>query len=778
MRKTSGNERRAPISSESASSGSGQRFGAAYGASVAPDRNWRALLRNVFPFLAWFPLSSATLRGDLIAGITVALVLIPQSMAYAQLAGLPVVYGLYASFLPVIVAALWGSSAQLHTGPTAMLSLLTAAALAPLAALGSPQYIALAIMLAIMVGVLRLLLGAFKLGVLVNFLSHPVIVGFTNAAALIIGLSQLSKLFNITATKEASFAREIWGVIVQVGDAHLPTMLMGLLAFAVILLLKRYAPRAPAILIAVCVTTLISWASGFERNQHIGMAQIADPQVKALALSVAESKKTIAHLNEQVTAGAQALRLAQSQKGDARDSIALSAEVQLMKLDLERTTLRQRVQERALREYRLVANPSVADKAPQYSALQGKTSQDAAALEGPKWRIKKIDAEGILLTGGGEVIGQIPSGLPSFAAPTFNWNEMIALLPSALVMALIGFMEAISISRAIAARTKQRVDPNRELIGQGLGNIAGSFFQSFVVSGSFSRSALNAKAGAKTGFAAVFSALAVVVVLLFLTPLLYHLPQAVLAVIVMIVVFGLINFKALFQAWKVQKQDAIAGLATFFTTLALAPRLEMGILLGAALAVIMFMFRTMKPRVALLSRDADGTLRDAQIYDLPLSEHIIPLRVDRSLCFANVAFFEDAVLQAMRDFPKAKYVLVVGDGINELDASGEEVLRRLQGELAGNGVTMVFSGLKEQVTDVLHRTGLYAVVGAQHFFNSVEVAIQTLHDWIELSDVELGVCPLRPHLAAKKSDAKKTDAKKGESIDHAASGVQLSGPTS
>src|SRR5512145_74565 len=213
-------------------------------------------LARFFPFLSWWPLSGANVRTDLIAGVTVALVLIPQSMAYAQLAGLPAYYGLYAAFLPGIIAAMWGSSAQLATGPVAVASLLTASALAPLAASGSEQFIALAILLALMVGVIQLALGVFKLGVVVNFLSHPVIVGFTNAAAIIIGLSQLNKLFGVSMGRSEHFINDIWGVLVQIGETHLPTLVMGVSAFVVMWGLKKYAPKLPGVLIAVVVTTV------------------------------------------------------------------------------------------------------------------------------------------------------------------------------------------------------------------------------------------------------------------------------------------------------------------------------------------------------------------------------------------------------------------------------------------------------------------------------------------------------------------------------------------
>lgn len=548
-----------------------------------------------FPFLRWFPLTTDSLRADFLAGLTVALVLIPQSMAYAQLAGLPPYYGLYSAFLPVAIAALFGSSKQLATGPVAVVSLLTASALAPLAAVGTEQFIALAIMLALLVGIVQLALGLFRLGVVVNFLSHPVIVGFTNAAAIIIGLSQLSKIFGVKMGRSESFLADIWGVLLQVGDTHFVTLVFGLGAFAIMWGLKKYAPKLPGVLIAVAGTTLVSWMIGFKEM-------------------------------------------------------------------------------------------------------------------------------------GGSVVGEIPEGLPSLAFPHFDLKAVGALLPSAIVISLVGFMEAISIAKAMAAKTRDRVDPNQELIGQGLANIAGSFSQAYPASGSFSRSAVNLNAGAKTGMSSVFTALLVLLTLLFLTPLLYHLPTAVLAAVIMMAVIGLVNFKAIKHAWQAHKHDGVAAAVTFIATLAFAPHLDKGILVGAGIAIGLYLYRTMRPRVAHLGRYEDGTLRDLAVHpDLPVDEHIIVVRFDGSLYFANVSYFEDTILAAVADKPKAKFVLVVGDGINELDASGEEVLHHVADRLKQTGMTLVLSGLKRQVLEVMRRTNLFALVGSENIFATEDMAIADIY---------------------------------------------------
>ncbi len=578
--------------------------------------------QRLFPFLQWSEdlRQPGVLRDDLIAGITVALILIPQSMAYAQLAGLPAYYGLYAAFLPGIIGALWGSSKQLATGPVAVVSLLTASALIPFATLGSEQFVALAIMLAMLVGVFQLFLGVFKLGVVVNFISHPVIIGFTNAAAIIIGLSQLNKVFGVDKPRSESFISDILVVFQHIGDTHILTLVMGVSAFVIMWGIKKYIPKIPGVLVAVVSTTLLSWLIGFESM-------------------------------------------------------------------------------------------------------------------------------------GGKVVGTIPSGLPSMQLPEMDLSMAGSLFTSAIVISMVGFMEAISIAKAMAAKTKDRIDPNKELIGQGLANIVGSFSQSYPVSGSFSRSAVNLNAGGKTGMSAVFTGAVVLIALLFLTPLLYHLPQAVLAAVIMMAVTGLINFKAMKHAWQAHKHDGAASIITFVATLGFAPHLDNGIMIGAGLALGLYLYRTMSPRVAVLGRyAADNTLRDISVHpDLPTDEHIIVIRYDGSLYFANVAYFEDAILGALADRPKTRYVLVVADGINELDASGEQVLHLLVERLGSNGITLVFSGLKRQVLKVINKTGLYSTIGAQNIFSTEDIALEAIYEWMAEggAEDENAFCALLPEQKRK-----------------------------
>jgi SulP family sulfate permease len=708
-------------------------------------------LRRFFPFLSWFPVSREILRADTAAGVTVALVLIPQSMAYAQLAGLPAYYGLYAAFLPVIVGAMWGSSHQLATGPVAIVSLLTGSTLAQFASPGSSQFIAYAILLAFMVGIMQFLLGVFRLGALVNFLSHPVIVGFTNAAAIIIALSQVNKMLGVPIGRTEHFLADVWSVFQQAGDTHFPTLFIGLTALAAMILLKKLRPRWPGVLITIAVMTAVSWAIGFERSLTAGPGQFEDPTVRNVIAYVTDTANRLAELKEEIAAKSIELqRLEKSADPPTPRRVVLAADIEILRLEAKTVEREHRLRMRELRRFVFHRVPDPDGKTARFLLESG---EPPAGTDGYRWRIVSVTRDAVQVSGGGEVVGTIPRGLPGFALPEFDRDLLAALLPSALVITLVGFMEAISIAKAMAARTRQRIDPNQELLGQGLANIVGSLGQAFPTSGSFSRSAINLDAGAVTGLSSVVSGAVVLLVLLFFTPLLYHLPQAVLAAVIMLAVANLVNFGAFKHAWNAQRHDGIAAIVTFAATLGFAPYLDMGILIGAGLAIVLYLYRTMRPRVAILGRHPDGTLRDARVHNLPTSEHIIVIRFDGSLYFANVPYFEDAILAEAARNPKAKYILVVGDGINEIDGSGEEAIRRLVKQLEETGVILVFSGLKMQVLRVMERTGLYAKIGAQHFFRTEDQALEAIYQWISDPTFDARFCPLTAAKSARDTTA-------------------------
>lgn len=686
----------------------------------------QAWLTTLFPFLRWFPLNREKLRADLMAGITVALVLVPQSMAYAQLAGLPVVYGLYASFVPVIVASLWGSSSQLHTGPVAMLSLMSAAALIPLASPGSADFIELSVMLALMVGILRLALGLFRLGAIVNLLSSPVIIGFTNAAALIIGLSQLSKVVGVPFPRTDSYLADLWRVFVQLPTLHIPTLLFALGAFLLIYGLKKKIPALPGVLIAVVVTTLVSALVSYDNRTTADISQIQDTTTVSMIGAYGKAKQRIESLTDEVATLNQQAKKLEKQGGlehvEQAATLRAKAAVRNHELDL----LKRENTLRRVELHKIVLQGTGSDSGEQEYYPEESIPQSLAG-DGERWRFDGVEGNQVVLSSGGAVVGKIPEGLPEFNVPTLKWDLILTLLPAALVMALIGFMEATSISKAIASTTGERVDTSKELVGQGLANIAGSFFSSYTVSGSFSRSAVAARTGARTGMFAIISAIAVVLVLLFFTSYLYHLPQAVLAVIVMMAVFSLIRIKPLVQAWRVDRISASIGVITFVATLLMAPAIANGILLGIALTVLHYLVRIMRPRVEIVSRKNDGTLGGIRAHKLePMSEFFVPVRFDGSLTFINVAYFEDMILEALSDFPKARAILVIGSSINEIDASGEEKVREIARRLKDADVQLMFSGLKHQVMQVMQSSGLVDELGKDAFFADKQTALEAL----------------------------------------------------
>ncbi len=684
-----------------------------------------SLIYNLFPFLRWFPLKAEMLRADLVAGVTVALILVPQSMAYAQLASLPVVYGLYASFVPVIVAALWGSCSQLHTGPVAMLSLMSAAAILPLATPGSEEFIALSIMLAFLVGVLRFGLGLFHLGAIVNLLSSPVIVGFTNAAALIIGLSQLNKILNVPFPRSDSYLADLWGVVAQIPDLHWPTLLFAVGTWVLIAGLRKVKPSIPGILVAVLLSTIISAMVGYEHKIVVQANAIADADVRAQVEAYELDQKKIRELSG-------ALSKKRQEAEQLREDLSLPGLEKAAEIHAAIEVIKKRIELLKVENNRRIIELHEQPLARVGTGAETRLVQlDTVADDqrnGRQWRFTGIDAQDrVVLSSGGAVVGNIPEGLPSFAPPHIDWSYMLALFPAAIVMALIGFMEATSISKAIALKSGERVDTNKELVGQGLANIAGSFFGAFTVSGSFSRSAVAAKAGARTGMFAIISAIAVVLVLLFFTKYLYHLPQAVLAVIVMMAVFGLIRIEPLVDAWRVDRVGAVVGLITFGATLAMAPAIANGILVGVLLTVLHYLIRTMKPRAEVVALKPDGTLGGVRTHKLkPLSRCFVPVRFDGALTFVNVAYFEDIILEAHAEFPETKVILVIGSGINDIDASGVEKVREVARRLRDNGVELAFSGLKYQIRKLFRQAGIDQELGDGAFFVDKRSAIQQL----------------------------------------------------
>lgn len=709
-------------------------------AIIRAARDTLGRILNPLTLPQWLPelRNKNVLRADFIAGLTVALILIPQSMAYAQLAGMPAYYGLYASLMPTMIAAFFGSSRQLATGPVAMVSLMTAAALEPLATAGSEAFIAYALMLAFMVGLFQLLMGMFRLGVLLNFLSHPVIIGFVNAAAIIIATSQLGKIFGVSADKgEYHYEFVINTIKAAMDHTHWPTLVMAMLAFFIMYSVRRYKPKLPSILIAVIITTVLAWLFGFEQHTTIKLDQIAGQQIRTALVFDAMEAKHITNLKGKYI-DAQKGHVAKAEDTDEEDETLLTQRQELEQISFQLDQLNDRS---TSHHNELFATPF-------YSIGQGEqmmlyteeeirernVAGELSMIDGQAWFIRNYKADVVELQAGGKVIGNVPGGLPGFRIPTFEWAAIMHLIGAAIAISLIGFMEAISIAKAMAARTRQDLEVDRELIGQGMSNIVGSMFQAYPVSGSFSRSAVNINAGAITGFSSVITVIIVAITLLFLTPLLYYLPQATLAAVIMMAVAGLISVKPMIHAWQVNRHDGIVALVAFVFTLALAPELEMGILLGMLLSLVLLLFRIMKPRVAFPPLNAHQLPPEAVAAGAIDDGRIVRMRFEGSLVFANVAFFEEQLHKLLASTPQLKVLVIDAVAINEVDASGDQMLHDYFIRLTESGIDVLFTRVRKPILAMFERSHMHVDVGKEYFHRNPVNAFKHAWDLIVAHD--------------------------------------------
>jgi len=557
-----------------------------------------ANLSRLLPFLNWPRPTLTSLRDDAWAGISVGLVLIPQAIAYATLAGMPPQTGLYAAMLPSIVGILWGSSALLAVGPVALTSLLVFGSLSSHAEPGSGEWVVLAIWLALYSGVIQLLLGIFKLGKISYLVSMPVMTGFINAAAVIIIASQLPAFVGI------EMHGGLWDTVSgKTAIAWSPlASLYGVAALAMLLCFKRYLPRWPGILL--------------------------------------------------VTIG----------------GIAVSA---------------------------------------------------------------LLDYAG----DGGSVVGAVPSGLPPLALPEgITYAEHLALLPAAVILALISFTEAMSSCKVLARKQKQDWNENQELIGQGLAKITSAFCGAFPVSGSFSRSALNLYAGATSAWATLFSAVCVFLCLLFLTDYLYYLPRSVLAAMIIVPVFALLDFRALRRLLSISGDDGVIAIVTFAVTILSTPRLYWGIAAGVGLTMVAFLYRRTHPRIIEVSRHEDRTLRDrARLAIPPLGSDLVAVRMDSALNFLTAAQLERFVMERIRGNPDTRRVLLCFGSINDIDATGAEAMEGLRQALHAEGIALFVSAPKKQIWDVLSKSGFITALGPERVFTTDGDAIASL---VAVTDAE------------------------------------------
>lgn len=567
-------------------------------------------LRRYLPFLHWMAhYRRADLPSDLVAGLVTAIMLIPQSMAYAQLAGLPPQIGLYASVIPLAIYALLGTSGQLSVGPVAITSLAVFAGVSALAEPGSPRYITLVLMLALMVGVVKLVLGFLRLGAVMNFVSHPVLAGFTSASALIIAAGQLKYLLGYPITGE-HFHEVILSAVAGLGKTNPAILAIGVTSIVLLLffrtqlrpLLKRHTKLPPT-----AVTLLVSGA----------------PLVTVVLGILA---------------------------------------AWLLQLD-----------------------------------------QTAAV----------------------KIVGAIPQGFAPFTLPALNPTDLQALLPTAMTIVFISVVESIAVAKALASKRRQVIDPDQELVALGAANVAAGFTGGYPVTGGFARSVVNDQAGAVTGLASLVTAASIGLIVLFFTPLFYYLPQSVLAATVIVAVLGLFKPREALHIWHLNRGDAITWGVTFAAVLALG--IELGILAGVALSLILFLWRTSRPHIAVVGRVGQSEhYRNVLRHSVQTWPQVAAVRVDESLYFANTRYLEDALLRIVADQPDVKQLVLICNAINFVDASALETLSALVDELTAAGVTLHLAEVKGPVMDRLERAGFVAKIGADHIHLSVHQAMQKL----------------------------------------------------
>lgn len=547
------------------------------------------LLLRLLPFLRWWPrVNRGSLRADGLAGLTGGLILVPQGVAFATIAGMPPEYGLYAAMLPAVVAALWGSSWHLVSGPTTAISIVVFATMSPLAEPGSAQFVALVLTLTLFVGVFQLLLGILRLGTLVNFVSHTVVLGFTSGAAVLIAASQVKNFFGLPIPRGASVAEVAQGLLMHLAEVQPWIVLVALATLLVCALSKYLWPRLPHMIVGMVAGSALAAAL----NAWLG---------------------------------------------------------------------------------------------PQATGLSS--------------------------------IGALTIGFPPLSSPYWSWETAQRIAPIAAAVALLALTEAVSIARAMALSSGQRIDGNQEFIGQGLSNIVGAFFSGYASSGSFNRSGLNYVAGAQTPLAAVFSAGFLLLIMLFLAPLAQYLPTAAMAGVLFVVAWGLIDTTQILETWRASRSEFGVLLATFLATLTL--QLEFAIYVGVGLSLILYLRRTSQPGVEdvkpVPGRSAPMFSTDTGLPDCPQLKIV---RINGSLFFGAVNHLQEAFQAIDEANPAHRHVLLVASGINFIDLGGAHMLAQEAARRKALGGALYITHLKDEPMATLRQSGVYDQIGATHFFRA------------------------------------------------------------
>jgi SulP family sulfate permease len=562
------------------------------------------VLSRILPFLAWWPLvNKKNLRADLLAGLTGAVIVLPQGVAFATIAGLPPVYGLYTAMITPIIAGLFGSSRHLISGPTTAISIVIFSSISTHATPGSDEFIRLALTMTLFAGLYQFLFGIARLGSLVNFVSHTVVIGFTAGAAILIATSQLKHVLGITIPAGESFAHVWLDVFKNLGHINYSVFAVAMTTLGVALLVKKRFPMWPNLLIGMVAGSILAYFLGGER---VGL----------------------------------------------------------------------------------------------------------------------------------KMIGAIPAHLPPFSVPDFSLNTIREIGANAFAVALLGLIEAVSISRAIAAKSHQRIDGNQEFIGQGLSNIVGSFFSSYAGSGSFTRSGINYSAGAVTPMSAIFAALSLMLIILLIAPLMAYLPIAAMGGVIMLVAYNLIDFHHISKILKISKNESAILLITFFATLFM--ELEFAIYMGVLSSLLLFLSRTSTPDVVALAPDPDSAKNAlTNITRKPLSQcpQLKIIRIDMSIYFGSLNHVQKT-LNRIVDNERIKHILIVASSINFIDLAGAEMLVQEAKRLRAMGGGLYFCNNKQAVCQFLRKGDFIDEIGSENFFTDKKEAIATIFAKLDVEACE------------------------------------------
>jgi SulP family sulfate permease len=559
-------------------------------------------LEDILPAYGWLRnYKRSYLSSDLLSALIVTAMLVPQGMAYALLAGLPTIYGLYASTIPAIVYALFGTSRHMPVGPPALMALLTFTSVSAIAEPGSADYISLALLLALMIGVLQLAIGLLRMGFVANFIPHPVLSGFIYASAILIMLSQVTSLLGISVSTHGSTISAVIEIGRTIGETNPDTLSVSVGSIVALVFFAKVLPRLPGALIVVAGSTLVAYLLG-------------------------------------------------------------------------------------------------------------------------------LDERGV------DVVGDVPRGLPGFSVPTLVLESFRALLPAALVVAFVGFVESISVAKAVAAREKYKIDSNQELRALGLANFSAAFFSGFPVAGSFSRTAVQYQSGGRTQLASIVTALLILATLLFLTPLFYYLPNAALGAVIVVAVYRLLDFKEARRIFKIRTVDGLTLLLTFAVTLLVG--IEQGIVTGAAFALVMFVRRTAYPHIAELGY-VEGKEAFLSLESYPEGKthpKALIIRFDASFYYANVPYLEEWLIKEVADRPKLKWIVIDCRGVNSIDVTAIEGLEDLVSEYRSSGIEIVFTHMKLAIRKRLKKAGWdekFEFADTRHYQTTREAlkAIGLLESW-------------------------------------------------